>query len=137
MVETARLLDGPKAPNWREGKHKGLVGVAVKENDGVLVEVNCETDFVARNGEFQKIVAEAADTCLNFVKKHQRSQDRITKICLDAEQLKNLKAEDGKSLADKLAMAIGTLGENATLKRAMPENWKWHSTHSICSSFWG
>ncbi|KAJ8952264.1 hypothetical protein NQ318_007431, partial [Aromia moschata] len=55
-------------------------------------EVNCETDFVARNKEFQKIVEETTNTCLEYVKSHQKSQDVITKICLDTEQLKKLKS---------------------------------------------
>nr|XP_023012075.1 elongation factor Ts, mitochondrial isoform X2 [Leptinotarsa decemlineata] len=120
LKQQAQSLGWSKATKL-EGRQttQGLVGVVVKENDGVLVEVNCETDFVARNREFQKIVEDAARTCLDFVRNHQKSQDKITKICLDAEQLKNLKAADGKLLADKLALAIGTLGENATLKRAL------------------
>ncbi len=35
---------------------EGLVGLAVKENLGVVVEVNSETDFVARNNDFQALV---------------------------------------------------------------------------------
>lgn len=38
---------------------------------------------------------------------------------MDSEQLKSLKSIDGKSLADKLALMIGTVGENASLKRAL------------------
>ncbi|KAJ8926981.1 hypothetical protein NQ314_020606 [Rhamnusium bicolor] len=120
LKQQAQELGWSKATKL-EGRQttQGLVGVVVNNEDGVLVEVNCETDFVARNKEFQKIVEDAARTCLNYVKNHQRSQDAITKICLDTEQLKNLKTNDGKSLADKLALMIGAVGENATLKRAM------------------
>ena len=38
---------------------------------------------------------------------------------MDTDQLKSLKHSDGKTLADKLALLIGTVGENATLKRAI------------------
>lgn len=61
---------------------QGLIGVAVKDQDGVLVEVNCETDFVSRNVEFQKIVQETAVVCLNFMKNHQKSSNGVTKVCI-------------------------------------------------------
>lgn len=120
LNQQAQSLGWSKATKL-EGRQttQGLIGVSVNNDDGVLVEVNCETDFVARNKEFQKMVEETARTCLDYVKNHQKSKDLITKICLDAEQLKNLKANDGKSLADKLALMIGTVGENAVLKRAL------------------
>ncbi|XP_018574167.1 elongation factor Ts, mitochondrial [Anoplophora glabripennis] len=120
LNQQAQSLGWSKATKL-EGRHttQGLIGVSVNNDDGVLVEVNCETDFVARNKEFQKMVEETAKTCLDYVRNHQKSKDMITKICLDAEQLKNLKTNDGKSLADKLALMIGMVGENAVLKRAM------------------
>ncbi|CAH1117609.1 unnamed protein product [Phaedon cochleariae] len=120
LKQQAQALGWSKATKL-EGRQtmQGLVGVAVRDDEGVLVEVNCETDFVARNKEFQKIVEDAAMSCLNFIKSQRKSQDTITKICLDAEQLKSLKTLDGKSLADQLAMMIGIVGENATLKRAL------------------
>ena len=43
---------------------EGLVGVAVGKNAGALVEVNAETDFVARNEEFKSFVKSAADLAL-------------------------------------------------------------------------
>lgn len=39
-------------------------------------------------------------------------------MCLETEQLKNLEALDGKTLGDHLALTIGTVGENASLRRA-------------------
>lgn len=85
-----------------------------------MVEINCETDFVARNKEFQKIVEEATNTCLAFAQSYKIAPDQpVTKICLNSEQLKSLKAPDGKSLNDHLALMIGTVGENAALKRAI------------------
>jgi elongation factor Ts len=50
---------------------QGLIGVAVNDKNAALVEVNCETDFVARNKEFQKIVEEATRSCLNYTQKQQ------------------------------------------------------------------
>src|ERR1700756_5009177 len=46
---------------------EGLVGVAVKGNVGAVVEVNAETDFVARNDVFQKFVAGVAELALTHV----------------------------------------------------------------------
>lgn len=61
---------------------QGLIGVAVTEKDGILVEVNCETDFVAKNQEFQKIVEETANTCLNFIKNQHNSSDGVIKVTI-------------------------------------------------------
>ncbi|XP_017769741.1 PREDICTED: elongation factor Ts, mitochondrial isoform X2 [Nicrophorus vespilloides] len=96
---------------------QGLVGVLIKNNTAALVEVNCETDFVARNEHFQNMVHNVANTCIQHAPKPQG--DRIVKVCFDTEQLKDLKTNDGKSLSDHLALMIGTVGENAVLKRAM------------------
>lgn len=43
----------------------------MNDKNAALVEVNCETDFVARNKEFQKIVEEATRSCLNYTQKQQ------------------------------------------------------------------
>lgn len=44
------------------------------------MEVNCETDFVARNAEFENIVKEVAETCLNYLKASPNSTHLITKV---------------------------------------------------------
>lgn len=120
LQQQAQALGWSKATKL-EGRQttQGLVGVAVDNNIGVLVEINCETDFVSRNKEFEKMVKEATETCLNFVKNSPSSSDFVTKVGFDAEQLKQLKVLDGKTLADKLALLIGLVGENASLKRAL------------------
>ncbi len=80
---------------------EGLVGVAVRGNRGVAIEINSETDFVAKNAEFQKLVRE------------------VTEAALDTSDLEALKAADmgGKSVEDALTAAIATIGENMTLRR--------------------
>ncbi|CAH2008288.1 unnamed protein product [Acanthoscelides obtectus] len=105
-----------------EGRHtaQGLIGVAINQSNGVMVEVNCETDFVARNKEFQNMVEDATKCCLRFIETQQKPQDDVAKFNLNTEQLKALHFEsDGKSLADKLVLMIGTVGENATLKQGV------------------
>ncbi|MFN3822737.1 MAG: translation elongation factor Ts [Pseudorhodobacter sp.] len=80
---------------------EGLVGVAVSGGKGVAVEVNSETDFVAKNGDFQKLVA------------------GITATALGTSDIEALRATDmdGKSVADTVTSAIAVIGENMTLRR--------------------
>ncbi|XP_049822198.1 elongation factor Ts, mitochondrial isoform X2 [Aethina tumida] len=123
LREQAQALGWSKATKL-EGRQtsQGLIGVAVNKSHGVLVEVNCETDFVARNQEFRKIVETATKVCLNFSHSQARPQtksvSRTIQSSLSAEQLGSLKADDGKPLSDHLALMIGVVGENASLKRA-------------------
>lgn len=97
---------------------QGLVGVLVKKNIGTMVEVNCETDFVARNENFQQFVEKASNACAQYISDIE-TDDKITKIGLEGETLKGLKVDDGKTLGEHLALLIGTVGENASLKRAI------------------
>lgn len=97
---------------------QGLVGVCVQKNIGTMVEVNCETDFVARNENFQAFVEMASKACAEYISE-VNTADKITKIGLESETLRGLKLDDGKTLGDHLALMIGTVGENATLKRAI------------------
>ena len=80
---------------------EGLVGVAVADGRGVAVEINSETDFVAKNADFQKLVG------------------GITQAALGVNDLEALKGAqmDGKTVADQLTGAIATIGENMTLRR--------------------
>ncbi|GAA0292765.1 translation elongation factor Ts [Rhodovulum strictum] len=80
---------------------EGLVAVVVEGAKGVAVEVNSETDFVAKNAEFQAMVA------------------GIAQAALKAGDLDALMAADlgGKSVADTLTDKIATIGENMTLRR--------------------
>jgi elongation factor Ts len=82
---------------------EGLVGLAVDGNKGAVVEVNSETDFVARNDHFQGLVKLIAQAAL-----HNGP---------DVEKLKAVKA--GSSTIDEaIASAIATIGENMTFRRA-------------------
>src|SRR5271155_1718159 len=82
---------------------EGLIGVAVTAAKGVLVEVNSETDFVARNNLFQGLVKMIADVGLGA----------------GADVNKILAAKAGPiSIADAIADTIAKVGENMTLRRA-------------------
>lgn len=93
---------------------QGLIGLMTDKNSAAMIEVNCETDFVARNKKFQKLVSEATAACAQHGQKSGHN-----KLFLDKEVLKTITAEDGKSLSDLLALEIGNIGENMQLRRAV------------------
>ncbi|CAH0602913.1 unnamed protein product [Chrysodeixis includens] len=101
---------------------QGLVAVKYDKSHGALVELNCETDFVAKNDKFQKMIEDATTACFKFAHTHMQGKGPITKMELDSEQLANLSTENGKKLSEMLALFIGSVGENAVLRRA--ECWK-------------
>jgi elongation factor Ts len=80
---------------------EGLVGVAVDGGTGVAVEVNSETDFVAKNAEFQAMVSGIANAALKV------------------PDLEALLAADmgGKSVADTVTAKVSTIGENMGVRR--------------------
>ncbi len=81
---------------------EGLVGVAIDGTSGAVVEVNAETDFVARNDIFQNFVSEVA---------------RIAVTTAEADMLQAAMA-NGKTVADTLTDNIATIGENQSFRRA-------------------
>ncbi|KAE8626721.1 hypothetical protein XENTR_v10006725 [Xenopus tropicalis] len=96
---------------------EGLVGLLQDGNTSVMVEVNCETDFVARNSKFQQLVQQVAVSTLRHCQSHQENMSSYVKGFLSGEELLQMKAEESL-LKDQLALAIGKLGENMTMKRA-------------------
>lgn len=80
---------------------EGLVAVAVDGGTGVAVEVNSETDFVAKNAEFQSMVRDIAGAALGV------------------SDVEALAAADlgGKSVADTVTDKIATIGENMSVRR--------------------
>ncbi len=84
---------------------EGLVGIAVAGTKGVAVEVNAETDFVARNEKFQAFVADVAKVAVS--------------TGADVEALKVAAYPGaGKTVAEQLTALISTIGENMNLRRA-------------------
>jgi elongation factor Ts len=80
---------------------EGLVAVAVDGTKGAVVEVNSETDFVARNEAFQGFV------------------QNVAQVALGVDDVEALKQADmnGKSVADTLTDLIAKIGENMSLRR--------------------
>ncbi len=83
----------------------GLVGVAVEDLVGVVVEVNSETDFVARNDDFQGLVRGVVAVAL----------DKAPEV--DVETVLGAHYLGGGTVSEAVANAIATIGENMTLRR--------------------
>ena len=83
---------------------EGLIGVALAPGKAAMVEINAETDFVARNEAFQAFVETAAKLALET-----------------GEDLEKLKAAaypgTGRNLADELVHRVATIGENMAIRR--------------------
>jgi len=83
---------------------EGLVGVTVSGTSGTAVEVNSETDFVAKNDQFQDFVRKVTEVALT----------------LDSDEIDALKAAaypGGGTVGDKLTDNVATIGENQQLRR--------------------
>ena len=82
---------------------EGLVAIAVDDTKGSVVELNAETDFVARNSEFQAFAS------------------TLARLALGVDNIDGLKAADfpgtGRNVADELTQKIATIGENMSLRR--------------------
>lgn len=61
---------------------QGLIAVKYDTNHGALVELNCETDFVAKNEKFHKMMEDATSACFKFAHTHVQSKGPITKVIL-------------------------------------------------------
>lgn len=84
---------------------EGLIGIAQGDNAAVVVEVNSETDFVAKNAQFQDIVQCTAKTALE------------TDGSVESVGAATIEGGD-KSVNDTLTDAIATIGENMNLRRS-------------------
>ncbi|TSJ61450.1 elongation factor Ts [Starkeya sp. 3C] len=83
---------------------EGLIGAAVDGGKGVVVEVNSETDFVARNEQFQQLVRGIATVALT--------------AGADIEAIKASTFPGGGKVEEVLSSAVATIGEHMTLRRA-------------------
>ncbi|MCC6304842.1 MAG: elongation factor Ts [Rhodobacteraceae bacterium] len=81
---------------------EGLVGIAVRAGRGVAIELNSETDFVAKNADFQALVRDIAGVALDAA---------------DAIEVLRATHLNGKPVEEVIADAIARIGENMTLRR--------------------
>jgi elongation factor Ts len=84
---------------------EGLVAIATAPKKAVVIELNSETDFVARNPEFQALAAGIAEAAL-------ATDGTLAKVL--AEKLK----ATGKTVEESIKNAVATIGENITLRRS-------------------
>jgi len=82
---------------------EGLIGIAISGAKGAVVEVNAETDFVARNDHFQGLVKMIADVALA--------------VGADVDKIKAAKA-GSMTVDEAISSSIATIGENMSLRRA-------------------
>lgn len=83
---------------------EGLVAIVVEGTKGVVVEVNSETDFVARNTEFQEMVLAVATIALE--------------IGTDVEAIKSAAHPHGGTVDEKIQATVAKIGEHMALRRA-------------------
>ncbi|HII1555359.1 TPA: translation elongation factor Ts [Staphylococcus aureus] len=83
---------------------EGLVHVETKGNDAVIVEINSETDFVARNEGFQELVKEIANQVLDTKAE-------------TVEALMETTLPNGKSVDERIKEAMSTIGEKLSVRR--------------------
>ncbi len=84
---------------------EGLIGIAIAEKAGAMIELNSETDFVSRNEDFQKMVAEIAKLSL--------------KAGGNLEKTLKTTISEGKNIEEYITEMVGTIGENMTLRRVV------------------
>ena len=80
---------------------EGLIGVKVGENSAIILEANCETDFVAKNSEFQEMV--------NTILEASIKQDSLAKVLVSDIE--------GKMIEDILIEKVASIGEKISLRR--------------------
>ena len=79
-------------------------GVLADGTVGVLVEINCETDFVARDDSFRSFASKVATAAISYIPK---TQDELLAVSLDS----------GESITDARNSLVGRIGENITVRR--------------------
>lgn len=83
---------------------EGLVAAVTSGNNGAVVEVNAETDFVARNEQFQKFVQDVAAIALENAG--------------DLEAINDARMAGGSNVAEGIKTLVATIGENMALRRS-------------------
>ena len=84
---------------------EGLIGIAIEGNKASIVEVNSETDFVARNDKFQELVLNCAKASLNINNSNNYIKDVKNQVI------------NGKKISDEFTDKIASIGENLQLRR--------------------
>ena len=88
---------------------EGLIGVATKDGAGSVVEINAETDFVARNDDFQAFVSAVADIMLD----HGDNFESVANAAFPGTE---------RTVGEQLTHNIATIGENMSMRRGQSLN---------------
>ncbi|CAG5123323.1 unnamed protein product [Candidula unifasciata] len=91
---------------------QGLIAVFADGKQATMIEVNCETDFVARNEKFIAMVTKLVQECSAHFEKFNEKV-----ISLKKAELDQIVGSDQATLADIIALNIGNIGENMSLRR--------------------
>ena len=84
---------------------EGLIGITIKDNSGAMIEINSETDFVARNELFQNFVK----TCSELALSSKNDIDALQKLSFP---------NSNRSVNEELINNIATIGENMSIRRS-------------------
>ena len=103
---------------------EGITEAASNENEAIIFEVNCETDFVTKNEKFHELVKELRDT-LMFEK------------CNNTEEANEVKLSDGKTVAERIVEETATIGEKISFRRFLRITKKDDETFGIYSHMGG
>lgn len=91
---------------------EGLVGIYTQGSKAALVELNCETDFVARNDDFKKLVEEMAKTAWNYTPKAGEDSSEI-----DGSELSQALTTSGQHVESLINDKVAVIGEKIALRR--------------------
>uniref|UniRef100_UPI00358F7D4B elongation factor Ts, mitochondrial n=1 Tax=Myxine glutinosa TaxID=7769 RepID=UPI00358F7D4B len=97
---------------------QGLVGFLQTRSTGVLVEVNCETDFVARTARFQQLVQCITRAVFEQARQAGPQQETFDKLYMGSEELVKLPCSSSSCVEEQLALCTGKLGERIAVRRA-------------------
>ena len=121
-IEILRIKGISKASKKmsRDAK-EGVVAVSGDENKTSIIEVNCETDFVAKNDDF-----------INFVKELSELNNQLSS---DIDKLKKMKMKKDDSVEDNLVALIAKIGEKITIGQTKtisnPLSTNYHYLHTV------
>jgi elongation factor Ts len=98
---------------------EGTVAICVKDNAAAMVELNCETDFVARNHEFQKLADDVAAQVIRSMRTVVKAgESQVNLDLLGAEKF----PDAGKTVTESVNEKVATIGEKITVRRAVLMN---------------
>ena len=121
MAEAERWLrEQAQAQGWAKAQKlqgrntsQGLLGVLIREQTAALVQLNCETDFVAKNQEFVSLLKQVAEGCILTSTSYDQ---QWVKADVSKDVVGRLESpESGKTVGDLVALNIGKIGENMAL----------------------